>query len=101
MQSGAVEIRVRGMQSGAEAVGLYPPNASPLPPDADEAEIWGDAALAKLVVAGYTSHETVYGIGQVEAQLVADEAGARWPFLSFACFGARALVVRYRVSILR
>jgi hypothetical protein len=39
----------------------------------------------------------------VAVQLVADErnGGARWPYLSFLCFGDFALSVRYRVSLTR
>ncbi len=94
-----IRVFVRGQQPAGDEVGLYLPEAVPLPPTG-EVTVVAEAMLAQVVVdARVDNMEMIYGIGSVAVQLVPDTAGqARWPYLSFTCYGGQPLAVRYRVT---
>jgi hypothetical protein len=100
--TGRLEVRVAGRQPDAEPIGFYVPGAEPVPSATDVTALV-EASLTQAVVTGHTTHDTVYGIGDLSVRLVVDErnAAVRWPFITFVCYGQRPLGVRYRVTLLR
>jgi hypothetical protein len=101
-ESRGVIVRVAGGETVGEHIGLYLPGVEAIPADED-VTAWAEASLTQAVVSGATSQYVVYGVGEVAVQLVADpnQGGARLPYLSFQCFGALPIGVRYRVTIVR
>jgi hypothetical protein len=97
-----MRMYVRGQQPTGEEVGLYLTEAGGLPMEGDIA-VSAEASLSQVVVnARIDNVEMVYGIGDVAVRLMPGQDGsARWPWLSFTCYGQQPLGVRYRVTILR
>ena len=62
-------------------------------------QAWAEVALAQLVVHD-VSMSISYGVSDAAVQLVPDESGSRWPYLSFSCFGGGEMALRYRVTLL-
>lgn len=92
-----------GQRDEGEVIGFYVPGMAPLPAGVEPVLV-PEVFIAQTGVHLVELHTTVmHGIGEVSAQVVADpnNAGARWIYLSFRCFGNEPMVVRYRVTVYR
>lgn len=97
-----MRVYTRGRQPEADQAGIYLIEAGGLPMTGDVTAV-GEVSLSQVTVDGSADNvEVVYGVGQVDVQLVAGQDGlARWPMLTFSCFGQLPLGVRYRVTLTR
>jgi hypothetical protein len=95
-----IRVSVIGRQPTADSIAFYLQGAPPIAAGLD-VRVQAEASLAQLVVdARRDNVDVVYGVGDVVAALTPSTDGEwQWVQLSFNCYGALPLAVRYRVTL--
>lgn len=99
--SPGIRVSVIGRQPTGDSVAFFLQSAPALPAGL-EVRSQAEASLAQLVVdARRDNVDVVYGVGDVVASVVPSNDGSwQWVQLSFDCYGALPMAVRYRVTLL-
>lgn len=96
----AIRMSVMGQQPAAGSVAFFLQAAPPIAAGV-EVRAQAEAAMSQMVVGSHRDNvDVIYGVGDVAATLTPSTDGDwQWVQLSFACFGALPLGVRYRVTL--
>ncbi len=96
----AFRVSVSGRQPGADSAAFYLP-AAPGIAAGVEVRAHAEASLAQMVVGSHRDNvDVIYGVGDVVATLTPSTDGDwQWVQLSFNCYGALPMAVRYRVTV--